>query len=264
MVNYYETLGVDKGASKSEIKKAYRSLSMKHHPDHNQNDKEAEEKFKELNEAYSVLSNDEKRNKYDNPNPFDGMFNMGGFNPFGNMRQKPRKPDFNSPKDGSFLGIEVVIPLKLFIFGGSHIVTTEYHESCIDCNGNGFIVGDDTEKCSVCGGEGYIQHVQRNAGFQSVHMAPCVKCRGTGLENTDRCITCKGSGNVYVQNKEFLFKVPPGTGIGTKIILNGVGRTGVSGGRTGDVGIMVVNIEPFDVSKLTEEQMEQLKSILEV
>lgn len=262
MVNYYKILEVDKNASQTDLKKAYRSLSKKYHPDLNKNNKESEAKFKEINEAYSILSNEKKRNEYDNPNPLGDMFNMGGFNPFGNMRPTPSKPDFNSPKDGSFLGIEIILPLKLFIFGGEHKVTTEYHESCIDCNGNGFIVGDAAKKCDACGGEGYVQHIERRAGFQSMHTGPCAKCRGTGLDSTDRCVTCKGSGNVYVKNKEFLFDVPPGAGIGKKFILEGVGRIGVNGGRPGDVGIMVVGIESLDISKLTSEQTEQLKSIL--
>lgn len=262
MPNYYETLGVGRDVSQKDLKKAYRDLSMAHHPDHNQNDKAAEDKFKEINEAYSVLSDEKKRNKYDNPNPFGNMFNAGGFNPFESMRQKPRKPDFNKPKEGSFLGIEVIIPLKVFIFGGAHTITTEYSESCVDCNGNGFVVTGDEERCSACGGDGYVEHVQRRAGFQSIHTVPCIKCRGTGLENTAMCLTCKGAGSNHVQNKEFSFEVSPGMGIGAKVILPGIGRTGVNGGRAGDVGIMVVGIEQLDVSKLTDEQVEQLKTIL--
>ena len=264
MTNHYKTLGVDKDASQADIKRAYRSLSMEHHPDHNQNDKDSEDKFKEVNEAYSILSNEEKRREYDNPNPFAGLFGSGGFSPFGNMRQKPCKPDFTSPKEGSFLGIEVVIPLKLFIFGGNHTITVPYQESCIGCNGNGFIVGEDKKVCSACKGEGYVQHVQRRAGFQSMHMVPCSKCRGTGLESTERCSECKGTGSVYQPGKEFSFEVPQGSGMGTKIILKNVGRKGVNGGKNGDVGIMIVNIEALDLSKLTDKQVEQLKSILEV
>jgi len=259
--NYYETLGVGRDASQKDIKKAYRNLSKKHHPDHNRNAKESEDKFKEVNEAYSVLSNEEKRNKYDNPNPLEGMFGVGGFNPFGGMRQKPRKPDFNAPKDGSFLGVEVVIPLKVFIFGGNHTITVPYQESCVNCNGNGVIVGNDEKKCSACAGEGYVQHIQRRAGFQSMHTGPCDKCRGTGLEDIKTCLTCNGSGNT-IQSKEFSFELPQGTGIGAKVILNSVGRVGVNGGRSGDVGVMVVGIEPLDISKLTDEQIEQLKNIL--
>ena len=263
MSNYYETLGIDKGASQGDIKKAYRTLSKKHHPDHNLNDKGSEDRFKEINEAYSVLSNDEKRHKYDNPNPFKGMFGAGGFNPFGGMRQRPQKPDFNAPKDGSFLGIEIIIPLKIFIFGGKHIINISYQESCADCSGNGFIVGKDSNKCSVCNGEGYVQHVQRRAGFQSMHTGPCDKCHGTGLNSIEKCLTCGGSGNARIQDKEFSFDVEAGSGIGTRIILKGDGCTGVNGGRNGDIGIMVVGIESLDVSKLTDEQVEQLENILE-
>ena len=262
MTNHYKTLGVDKNASQVDIKKKFRELAVKYHPDHNPDNKDSEDKFKEVNEAYSILSDEEKRREYDNPNPFGDLFGSEGFNPFGNMRQRPRKPDFTSPKDGSFLGIEVVIPLKLFIFGGNHTIIVPYQESCTDCNGNGFIVGEDKKECSACKGEGYVQHVQRRAGFQSMHMAPCNKCHGTGLESTERCPMCKGAGSIYQPGKEFSFEVPQGSGIGTKIILKDVGRRGVNGGKNGDVGIMIVNIEALDLSKLTDERVEQLKGIL--
>lgn len=262
MSNYYETLEIDKNATEEDVKKSYRKLSMKYHPDHNQGNKESEDKFKEISEAYSILSDKEKRSQYDNPNPFTSIFNMGGFNPFGNMRSKPRKPDFNLPKNGSFLGIEVIIPLKIFIFGGVHTVTVHYQENCAVCNGNGFIVDKDSKKCNACGGEGFVQHIQRRAGFQSIHTGPCDNCHGTGLESTKMCSTCNGSGNIYHQNKDFSFDVSPGSGIGTKHILSDVGRIGVNGGKRGDVGMMVVDIEALDVSKLTDEQVEQLKDML--
>ncbi len=187
---------------------------------------------------------------------------MGGFNPFGGMRSRSQKPDFNMPRDGSFLGIEVVIPLKIFIFGGRHTVTVSYQESCSVCRGNGFIIGSDNKKCSACGGEGFVQHIQRRSGFQSIHTGPCDSCHGTGMEFTELCSTCKGSGTVYQRDKEFSFEVSPGSSIGTKIILPNVGRMGVNGGKTGDVGIMIASIETFDVSKLTDKQIKQLKDML--
>lgn len=263
MTNYYRTLGVSNDATEDDIKKSYRKLSMKYHPDHNQGDKESEDKFKEINEAYSTLSDKEKRNQYDNPNPFSDLFGGGGFSPFGGMRQRPQKPDFNAPKDGSFLGIEAVIPLKIFIFGGIYTVTVPYHENCSDCRGNGFIVASGERiKCSECKGEGYVQYIQRRAGFQSMHTGPCNKCHGTGLESTEQCSTCKGSGRIYNPGKEFSFEVVAGSGVGTKVILSEVGRIGVNGGRNGAVGIMIAGIESLDVSKLTDEQIEQLKDVL--
>lgn len=262
MINHYQTLGVDKNSTAEDIKKSYRELAVKYHPDHNNGDKGAEDKFKEINEAYSVLSDKEKRSQYDNPNPFGGLFGGTGFNPFGGMRQRPQKPDFNASKDGSFLGIEVVIPLKIFIFGGIHTVTVSYQESCIDCNGNGFVVGAKEEKCKTCNGEGYMQYIQKRAGFQSIHTGPCNKCHGTGLESTEQCSTCKGAGSVYVQDKEFSFELAQGSSIGTKSILREVGRVGVNGGKNGDVGIMVADVETLDVSKLTDEQVKQLKDML--
>ena len=119
--DYYEILGVSNNASDNDIKKAYRKLAMQYHPDLNHGKEEwANDKFKEINEAYSVLSDDEKRHQYDNPNPFSGF----GFNPFA-AQARPQKPDLNAPKNGKFIAIEVEIPIKTFIFGGKPSHSTQ-------------------------------------------------------------------------------------------------------------------------------------------
>ena len=250
MKDYYATLGVDRSASPDDIKKAFRKLSMQHHPDKGGD----ESKFKEINEAYSVLYNEDKRRQYDNPNPFDNVFRGFGGPP------RPKKPDFNSPRDGQFIAVETTIPLKTFVFGGVHTVKLSYHEGCSTCSGKGFING---EHCSFCNGEGYVQQVQRRPGFMSSSMSPCPHCRGLGITGTDKCLDCKGAGNIYVADKEFSFDLQPGAGLGTKHILNGAGRTGLNGGRRGDVGIIVVGLKPVNLNKITSEKVEQLKTILE-
>ena len=254
MKDYYATLGVDKSASKDDIKKAYRKLARETHPDHGGD----EAKFKDVSEAYSILSDDSKRQEYDNPNPFANMFGGMGF---GGMRPKPRKPDLNAPRDGQFIGVEASLPIKTFLFGGTYKLKLSYHEGCEECGGKGFTTGTT---CEVCRGDGYVERVQRRPGFVSSSMAPCPSCNGMGQVSTNKCEGCNGQGNLNVVNKEFVFDIPPGSGPGTKHVLNGVGRAGLNGGRRGDVGIMVVGLTRPDMNKLSEEQLEELKSLLEV
>jgi len=260
MTNHYSTLGVDPKASTDEIKKAYRSLSMKYHPDHNQGDTESEDKFKEINEAYSVLSNPEKRRSYDNPNMFD-FNNLFGNRGFGFRPPRPNKPDLNAPRDGQIIIIETDLPLHQFIFGGEYKIDVSYHEGCVDCGGKGF---HDGTECDVCHGDGYIQQVERRPGFISSSMQPCSKCKGLGQVATTPCTSCGGNGRHYMQRKEFIFNIPKGAGVGSKFVLHGVGRSGLNGGRNGDVVMVINNIRPPDLNKLTSEQIESLKSLLEV
>ena len=203
MKDYYTILGVDRKVSDEELKKAYRKLSMKYHPDKNPDDKKAEEKFKEVNEAYSTLSNPEKRREYDNPNPFAGRDPFSNpFSGFGMNFGRPQRPDPNRPADGKFIGIEAEIPLNLFVFGGELRIHIPYNESCGDCNGKGFLKG---ETCDVCKGSGYMQHVEKRAGFQSMTSGPCRRCNGLGIKATDPCGKCGGTGNIHVSDKEFVY-----------------------------------------------------------
>jgi molecular chaperone DnaJ len=259
--DHYSTLGVERTASQDDIKKAYRKLSMQYHPDLNPDDKESEEKFKEISAAYSILSDVNKRQEYDNPNPFGNMFNgFPGFGGFGGMRQRPQKPDLNSPRHGNALGIEAQIPINLFVFGGKFKTKVSYYEGCETCGGKGFEHGTE---CDLCHGDGYTEHVERRPGFVSSSMQPCPKCQAKGIMGTDKCSDCGGSGNVIVNDREFEFNIHAGAGIGSRFILNGVGRSGLNGGTRGDVVMMVSGIEKPDLSKLTSEQLENLKNLLE-
>lgn len=262
MSDHYSTLGVNRSASQDDIKKAYRKLSMKYHPDLNPDNKESEEKFKEISAAYSVLSDVGKRQEYDNPDPFGNMFNgFPGFGGFGGVRQKPQKPDLNSPRHGSLLGIESVIPLNIFIFGGEFKTKVSYYEGCETCGGKGFEHGTT---CDFCNGDGYKEHVERRPGFVSTSMQPCPKCQAKGLMGTDTCTSCKGSGNVMVNDREFKFDIPAGVSLGSRFGLSGAGRAGLNGGNRGDVVLIVVGIEKPDLNRLTSEQIDSLKILLGV
>lgn len=129
--DYYSKLGVEKTASQEDIKKAYRKLSMKYHPDHNPDNAESEAMFKEINEAYSILSDENKRRDYDNPmsGSFDGLFSSFAQN-FNGFRGNMRRPDPNRPMDGQFIGVEIELSLRLFLFGGEYILKLNYSESC--------------------------------------------------------------------------------------------------------------------------------------
>jgi molecular chaperone DnaJ len=255
-MSYYDILGVDSKASSEEIKKAYRKLSMQHHPDKGGD----EEQFKKIAEAYSVLSNDEKRQQYDNPDPLSGLGGMGGF-PFGFARPRHQKPDLNAPRDGQFIGVEASIPLKHFIFGGQFKINLSYHEGCVDCGGKGFLKG---EECTVCRGEGFVQQVERRPGFVSSATRPCHNCDGLGQVPTEKCKVCNGRGGNPVENKEFIFDIPKGVTLGSRIISHGTGRVGINGGRNGDVGIIITNIKSPSIDKLSLEELENFKNLLEV
>lgn len=261
-MDYYHVLGVDRSASSEDIKKAYRKLSMEHHPDRNQGDKKSEEKFKEINEAYSVLSNPDKRREYDDPmpgmafNPF-GMFN-GGSGGFGGF-QRP-KPDLNTPRDGKIIVLETEIPLKLFLFGGSYEAKISFNEGCKECGGKGFQIG---EECSVCQGTGAVQSVERRPGFQSVTNRPCHVCSGLGQTSKDKCSVCGGAGNLHVSNKSVMFNIEPAARLGHRYFVTGQGRSGLNGGRDGDVVLIVTGVDLSILNKLTSDKIETLKNLLE-
>ena len=187
MKDYYKILGVDKKSTKDEIKKAYRSLSKKYHPDVNP---DGDEKFKEIAEAYEVLSDDTKRHQYDNPNPFGNMNMGGGFNPFedfinnfnrGNQQQMRRGPDKK---------IKIQLsPIESY-FGINKPITYQTNHSCQSCAGSG---GKKTQ-CEDCKGTGNIRRKVGTGFFTQVIDTPCIKCNGTGDIMIDACFNCGGTG----------------------------------------------------------------------
>ena len=253
--DYYEVLGVEKGASADEIKKAYRKSAMKYHPDRNPGDKEAEEKFKEIGEAYEVLSDDEKRSRYDqfgfagvDPSygggaggagygGFGGGF--GGFD-FGDIfgdffggGSRTRQSTQNMPRRGENVGARLDLTFEEAAFGTEKEVSARRIENCAECNGTGSADGK-TETCSQCRGSGQVRTVQNIMGMQMQSTTTCPQCSGRGKIIKNPCNTCRGKGKVY-RNKKIKVNVPAGINEGQTVRVRGEGCVGSNGGPNGDL-----------------------------
>ena len=271
--DYYEVLGLQKGASDSDIKKAFRKMAMKYHPDKNPGDKEAEEKFKEINEAYAVLSDPEKKEKYDrfghagvDPNAgfgggggfggfggFEDIFDMfggafGGFGGGGSGRSRR-----NGPRKGSDLQKAVTIDFKEAAFGTKKQIKINKFVKCKTCDGTGAAPGTSKKTCPKCGGTGEIRTAQKTplGTFQSV--SPCPDCNGTGEINETPCRDCGGSGRVK-DNVTISINIPAGVDNDSVIPIKGQGEPGINGGPDGDLYI-VINVKPH---KLFERRGQDL------
>ena len=239
----YKTLGVDKKASDEEIKRAYRKLARRYHPDRNPDDKAAEERFKEVQEAYSVLSDPEKRKAYDSgggifggrgfdPNAFRGGGNFGGFGDilsdlFGTGRGGPRQPGAERGRD---LETEVHVSFDQAMEGAQVQVTVPMTASCGTCKGTGAKPGTTPTVCSRCQGRGIEAEGQ---GLFSISQ-PCSKCGGTGTEIKDPCPTCHGTGNTR-QVKRYRANVAAGVKDGSRVRLAGKGEPGRRSGPAGEL-----------------------------
>ncbi|GBE06663.1 MAG TPA: molecular chaperone DnaJ [Nitrospirae bacterium] len=259
MIDYYQTLGVDRNASDADLKKAYRKLALKYHPDRNPDNKDAEEKFKKINEAYACLSDPQKKANYNQFGTSDGAgagFNGfgGGFGDFsdlfgdifgdffgasaGRRRQRPTR--------GSDLRYDLEVNLLEAVNGIEKIINIPRWESCEACGGNGSKDGKNIESCSVCNGTGSIRHQQ---GFFSISRT-CGKCGGTGQMITKPCTKCKGQGKVKV-SRSISLKIPPGVDTGTRLRVIGEGEGGGLGGPSGDLYV-VLSVEPHPFFKRKE------------
>ncbi len=251
--DYYEVLGVDRQASAREVKSAYRKLAVKYHPDRNRGDQEAEARFKEAAEAYAVLSDSDKRARYDRFGHQGLGGGVGGFDPavfgdfsdilgdffgfgFGDLFGGRRARGGGQP--GSDLRYELRLSLEEAAFGVEKKLDIPRLESCGACSGSGSAGGASPATCQACGGHGQVRFTQ---GFFTVART-CPQCGGEGQVVKDPCTECGGQGRVEVR-RSIEVKIPAGVDSGTRLRLSGEGEHGRRGGRTGDLYVDVV-VEP--------------------
>ncbi|MGG3915562.1 molecular chaperone DnaJ [Rossellomorea vietnamensis] len=249
--DYYEVLGVGKDASKDEMKKAYRKLSKKYHPDINK-EADADEKFKEISEAYEVLSDDQKRAQYDrfghtDPNQgFGGGADFGGggfggfediFNTFFGGGGGGRRRDPNAPRQGADLQYTMSLTFEEAVFGKETEIEIPREEECDTCHGSGAKPGTKVNTCSHCNGSGQL-NVEQNTPFgRIVNRRVCHYCNGTGKQIKEKCSTCGGAGKVQKRRK-IAVKIPAGIDDGQQLRVTGQGEPGINGGPAGDLYVV--------------------------
>lgn len=266
--DYYEVLGLQKGASEDEIKRAFRKMAMKYHPDKNPGDKAAEEKFKEVNEAYSILSDPDKKSKYDrfghagvDPNAgfgggggFGGFGGAGGFDDifdmFGNMfgggfggQQGARRR--NGPMKGRDLQKAISITFEEAAFGCKKELQINKFVKCPTCNGEGTAKGTQRKTCGKCGGSGQVSTVQRTPFGQFQSTGPCPDCGGKGTIIEKPCPDCSGTGKVK-KTVKINVDIPAGVDNDSVIPIRGQGEPGENNGPNGDLYI-VISVKPHDM-----------------
>jgi len=283
--DYYEVLGVSKDASAEELKKAYRKITKENHPDLHPGDKACEERFKEANEAYEILSDEEKRKKYDqfghaafDPNAgygagFGDFGGFGGFGGFGDIfgdifgsftggtRANP-----NAPRRGESVRATVNISFEEAAFGCKKEVAVGVVEGCPDCKGTGCAPGTTPEICPDCKGSGTVTVNQRTPFGVMQSSSPCSKCRGTGKIIHQPCKTCRGMGKIRRQHKVEI-NIPAGIDDGQTISKPGAGNAGVNGGPAGDLLVSVIvrphaRFERDGTSVLLEQEISYAQAAL--
>lgn len=279
--DYYEVLGVDKSASKDDIKKAYRKLAIKYHPDRNPDDKEAEAKFKEATEAYEVLSDDQKRPAYDQygfagvdgmngggggyshayqdfsdlfggsgfGDIFEKIFGgggggFGGFGGFGGSRSS-----YSGSTQGDSLRYDLTISFKESIFGSKIDIKFRHEEACTSCGGSGAAADGKKVTCPTCGGAG---QVRRSTGFFAIQQT-CSACRGTGTKIDKPCSKCRGAGSESVL-KHITLTIPAGVENGRRMVLRGMGNIGEGGKNPGDL-VVILHVEPHKFFERHEQDL---------
>ena len=260
--DYYEVLGVGRDASEDAIKKAYRTLAKKYHPDMNPGDKDAEVKFKEINEAYAVLSDPEKKSRYDqygfdgiDPNMSGGGYgDFGGFGGFdfgdifssffggGGDSSSARR---NSPVRGEDILYRMTLTFEEAAFGTKKTVSYNRVEKCPECGGSGAAKGSSPETCPDCKGTGTVRVTQRTALGMFQTTRSCDTCRGTGKIVKNPCSYCNGKGYVKL-SKKVEINIPAGIDDGQKVANRGLGNDGRNGGPAGDL-VILVSVRPHDV-----------------
>ncbi|SNX55238.1 molecular chaperone DnaJ [Thermoanaerobacterium sp. RBIITD] len=268
--DYYEILGLDKNATEDDIKKAYRTLAKKYHPDLNPGNKEAEQKFKEINEAYQILSDPQKKAQYDQFG--DAAFNQGGFNQgdfggFGGFGQggfdfggfgdifgdvfgdifggsSRRK---TGPQRGNDIRLNLSLTFEEAAFGVEKEIEVERYEKCDKCKGTGANPGTKPEVCPECHGSGEVRITQNTPFGRIVNVRTCPKCHGEGNIIKNPCTYCRGTGKVR-KTRKIKVNIPAGIDDGQMVSLRGEGEPGERGGAKGDLFI-VINIKPHKIFK---------------
>lgn len=256
-MDYYKTLGVSKDASAEEIKSAFRKLAIKHHPDKNKGDKASEEKFKEINEAYSILSDPQKRQANDNPHQQHSGIDINEFMARNFGAQHIRRPNPNAPRQGKPLKYMVDFPMALFITGDSSSLTVSYNDICLDCKGKGAL---NMITCPDCKGQGMINRVQENQGIHMMSSSPCQTCRGVGELGKEPCVKCAGQGQTLINNRVLNYTVPPNSSDGHVLTLHKQGGKGINGAPDGDVYIKLRMVLP-KLESLSEDDIATLKRL---
>lgn len=263
--DYYEVLGLQKGASESEIKSAFRKMAMKYHPDRNPDDKEAEEKFKEINEAYSILSDPDKKSKYDkfghagvDPSAgfggggfsggfggFEDIFSDlfgGGFGGFGGGRATR-----NGPRKGADLQKRMDITFEEAAFGTKKEIRMTKNVTCDECGGTGAAKGTSKKTCPTCGGSGRVQSVQNTPFGQFATQTTCSRCNGTGEIIETPCESCHGTGKTR-KTVKIKVDIPAGVDTDSVLPIPGQGEPGTNGGPNGDL-YLILNVAPHKMFK---------------
>lgn len=265
--DYYETLGVNKSSTETEIKKAYRKLAIKYHPDKNQGDKAAEEKFKEISQAYEVLSDSSKRAQYDQyghaaftgagrsggggfHDPFDifsQVFGGGSSGGGGSIFEElfgmggGRSSRRGGPMDGADLRYDLEVNFEDAVFGADKTIRIPRMDTCTTCNGSGCADGSSRETCTRCGGSGQVALSQ---GFFSVRQT-CPSCNGEGQTIKNPCKKCHGEGRVR-NEKNLKIHIPPGVDTGSRLRVSNEGEGGLRGGSGGDLYV-VMHVKPHEI-----------------
>jgi len=253
----YQILGVARDASQAEIKKVYRQLVRQYHPDTNKDNPEAEEKFKKINAAHDVLSDPEKRARYDQFGNADGQNPFGGFEGgfgggfgdiFGDLFEQVfgggmggRRADPNAPRRGTDLEMGVSVTLLEAANGATHNLEIPRWDNCATCGGSGAKPGTSPKTCDQCGGRGQVETVQRTPFGQFMSVNTCQRCQGKGKTIQDRCSDCGGRGQIRQKHKVEV-KIPAGVETGTRLRIVGEGESGLNAGPHGDL-FLVLEVE---------------------